>query len=223
LAFREALEKFKRAHPETKGIVLVTHSLGGVISHMQSFNLEQSDWRHVVGPKADTIFNAAGNDSLIHRALLFKANPDIKRVIFVAVPHRGANMAEGTLAGIAHKLITLPTSVVGKVNQAVLATIKTVAGIPTMPNIVNSLSPSNLTLKVMDTKPIIPPYHSILGNRGKAGPNERSSDGLVPYWSSHLEGAQSEIFVPGPHCCYNYPEATAEIRRILHLHLKSAR
>jgi len=34
-------------------------------------------------------------------------------------------------------------------------------------------------------------YHSIMGDRGK-GNTPESSDGVVPYWSSHLGGAASE-------------------------------
>ena len=34
------------------------------------------------------------------------------------------------------------------------------------------------------------PYHSIMGDRGK-GDTPNSSDGVVAYWSSHLEGAVS--------------------------------
>jgi len=42
------------------------------------------------------------------------------------------------------------------------------------------------------------PYHSIIGDRGR-GDTPNSSDGVVPYWSSHLDGAQSEKIVPSEH------------------------
>ncbi|HEY5892337.1 MAG TPA: hypothetical protein VIT91_03820 [Chthoniobacterales bacterium] len=37
-----------------------------------------------------------------------------------------------------------------------------------------------------------------LGDLGK-GNSPNSSDGIVPYWSSHLDGAVSEDFVPTSH------------------------
>jgi hypothetical protein len=42
--------------------------------------------------------------------------------------------------------------------------------------------------------PITPniPYRSIIGDRGR-GDTPNSSDGIVPYWSSHLDGAKSEL------------------------------
>jgi hypothetical protein len=75
-------------------------------------------------------------------------------------------------------------------------------------------------LKVLDTKPISAPHHSIIGDCGK-GDTPNSTDGVVKYWSSHLSGALSEKIVPGPHGACELPETIAELRRILHLHLKA--
>ena len=63
------------------------------------------------------------------------------------------------------------------------------------------------------------PYHSIMGDRGKGGNKDHtkpvSSDGVVPYWSSHLDGAQSELVVPSAHPAHQNSQAIAEVRRIL--------
>ena len=40
--------------------------------------------------------------------------------------------------------------------------------------------------------PIEVPYHSVIGQR-RPGPRERGSDGVVPYWSSHLDEAQCRL------------------------------
>jgi hypothetical protein len=60
------------------------------------------------------------------------------------------------------------------------------------------------------------PYYSIIGDRGR-GDTPQSSDGVVAYWSSHLEGAQSELIVPSNHSSPRNPQAIAEVRRILEL------
>ncbi|NQX01864.1 hypothetical protein HQ447_14505, partial [bacterium] len=49
-----------------------------------------------------------------------------------------------------------------------------------------------------------------------------SSDGVVPYSSSHLASAESELIVPGPHGSYGKPETIVELERILQLHLKAS-
>lgn len=57
------------------------------------------------------------------------------------------------------------------------------------------------------------PYHSIIGDRGQGG-SPNSSDGVVPYWSSHLPGAVSEKIVPSGHGVNKNAEGIEEIRRI---------
>ena len=41
----------------------------------------------------------------------------------------------------------------------------------------------------------------------------------MPYWSSHLDGAQSELVVPSGHSAHQNPQAIAEVKRILKLNL----
>jgi len=83
---------------------------------------------------------------------------------------------------------------------------------------VDTLAPTNRFVIAINTIPITPgiPYHTIMGDRGK-GDAPNSSDGVVPYWSSHMEGAQSELVVPSGHGAHQNPKAIQEVRRILML------
>jgi hypothetical protein len=85
-----------------------------------------------------------------------------------------------------------------------------------MPNSVDTLAPNNRFVKAINTIPITPdiPYHTIMGDRGK-GDAPNSSDGVVPYWSSHMDGATSELIVPSAHPAHQNPQAIEEVRRIL--------
>jgi hypothetical protein len=89
-----------------------------------------------------------------------------------------------------------------------------------LPNSVSGLSPNNPTFTVLDSRPIEVPHHSIIGDRGK-GDSPNSSDGVVEYPSSRLKSVKSEKIVPGPHGACELPETLDELRRLLHLHLKS--
>jgi hypothetical protein len=91
-----------------------------------------------------------------------------------------------------------------------------------LPNSVSNLAPKSPYLAVLNKQRIQAPYNSIIGNRGKPGPLADSTDGVVPYWSSHLDGAKSECIVPGPHGSCELPQTIAELDRILRLHLKSS-
>ena len=61
-----------------------------------------------------------------------------------------------------------------------------------LPNSVDTLAPNNRFVVAINKIPITPgiPYHSIVGDRGR-GDTPNSSDGVVAYWSSHLDGAAS--------------------------------
>jgi hypothetical protein len=56
---------------------------------------------------------------------------------------------------------------------------------------------------------------SIMGDRG-LGDGPESSDGVDPYSSSHLEGAESELIVPAGHTVFSNDATVNEIKRILH-------
>src|SRR5438045_8655062 len=87
-----------------------------------------------------------------------------------------------------------------------------------MANSVDTLEPNDRFVEAVNKIPITPgiPYHSIMGDRGR-GNTPNSSDGVVPYWSSHLDGAQSELIVNSDHGAQYNPEAIREVERILNL------
>jgi hypothetical protein len=81
---------------------------------------------------------------------------------------------------------------------------------------VRTLSPKSTALIVLSKLPLEVPYHSVMGQQ-RPGPKGRGSDGVVPYWSSHLDGAQSELIVRSEHGVFRNSEAVQEVIRILHL------
>ena len=93
-----------------------------------------------------------------------------------------------------------------------------------IPNSVDTLAPNNRFVRAIQTIPLTPgiPYHVISGDRGKGGNKDKTkpvmADGIVPYWSSHMDGAQSELVVPSSHSAHQNPQAIAEVKRILKLH-----
>ena len=131
-------------------------------------------------------------------------------------------MAAGWLGRLGTKLVKSPLTLL-KAGTEVVGSINPIGGktVSKIPNSVDTLSPNNRFVKIINTIPINKdiPYHSIIGDRGKGGNKDHtkpmSSDGFVPYWSSHVEGAQSELIVPSGHSAHQNPEAIKEVRRIL--------
>ena len=205
-------------------MVIVNHSLGGDLTHLQVIDSGDVIVKGIFKENAPKIM-ALPPDSPIKQALVFKANPRIKRVVFVAAPHRGAPLAANIIGRIGATLIHLPTQVISDVGTATIEEAAAAAGLKKdfVPNSINGLSPSSPLLISMNEVPIRVPFHSIIGVAGEPkAPLEKTSDTVVPYWSSHLAAARSEKIVPYPHTAmFVKPEATDEIKRILHLHLAS--
>jgi pimeloyl-ACP methyl ester carboxylesterase len=223
LRLREELEKVRKLYPDSKDMVLVGHSMGGILSHTQVITVDRSAWDVIGKDQAGRFFANVRPGDLVERCTIFKANPHVDRAIFICTPHRGSEMAIGTIGELAIKLITLPVDIVSTAAGTVGSSISIVTGDPNrMPTSIDGLSPRNPTLKMLDTRPIEVPHHSIIGDRGK-GDSPDSSDGVVEYWSSRLKSAESEKIVPGPHGSCELPETLDELRRLLHLHLKKCR
>jgi hypothetical protein len=72
--------------------------------------------------------------------------------------------------------------------------------------------------RIVGTLPITIPHHSIIGRTGLPKSLAESTDGAVPYSSSHLSTAQSEKVIGHWHSLCRQPESVAEIMRILRLH-----
>jgi pimeloyl-ACP methyl ester carboxylesterase len=223
LRLREELARIDQVYPNHKPYVMVGHSMGGMLTHDQVITVTRGMWEKALGQTARNIFRENSSDSLVVRATTFRGNPRIKRVVFICTPHRGSNMASGGLGRFAISLITLPGQLATVMKDA-LSTgdlVKLTGSAKRLPNSVWGLKPSNPALPVINEAPISVPYHSIIGDRGK-GNSPNSSDGVVAYWSSHLDGAQSELIVPGPHGSCELPQTIVELDRILRLHLKTS-
>jgi pimeloyl-ACP methyl ester carboxylesterase len=215
---REELARMQRLHPMPRGFIMIGHSMGGLISRMQATDAGRAVWDANLGKQADRKFAKLPSDDMVKRVLLFNSNPQARRIVFICTPHRGSELALGSIGTMAIKLIQLPTDFVAAMTKSAGDILSMVGGKPQIPNSITSLSPKNPTLIAMDKLPIRAPHHSIIGDRGK-GNTPHSSDGIVPYWSSHLASAQSELIVPGPHGSFQLPQTIEELRRILRLHL----
>ncbi len=221
LRLREDLEKFYQHHPDAKDGVLVGHSMGGILSRTQVTTVRREDWNVIGTEKADRFFANVKPSDLIHRSTMFSANPQIDRTVFICTPHRGSEMAVGTVGDLAIRLISLPRDLASTLTGTLGDSLSIITSdSKRLPNSVTGLSPKNPTHKVLDHRPIEVPHHSIIGDRGK-GDTPQSSDGVVEYWSSQLKSAKSEKIVPGPHGACELPETIEELKRVLHLHLKS--
>jgi len=222
---RKELERVRRKHPDHKDIVLVGHSMGGVINRLILLNPGDRIWRSYFGkPPSETDLDGESRQ-IIEDAFVFHAQPNVSRAVFFSAPHRGSELAVSWIGRLGSRMVRTP-ALFADIRDSVVNVLKNddAALILNRPaNSIDTLSPDDHFVVVTKDLPISGgiPYHSVMGNRGKPVPKEESSDGVVAYWSSHLGGAQSECLVPSGHSSHNHPEGIEELHRILLLHLES--
>ena len=227
LLLRRELDALDRTFPHHRPIVLVGHSMGGIISRLMVTDSGGDKlWRYFFGkPPAQTKLSP-DTKALLEKALIFKPRRDVARLIFISTPHRGSVIAENPIGRIGSSLIRKSVQYMNAGREILQASVvqedPTVLKLNRLPNSIDTLAPNDPFVKEMNTLPMAKriPYHSIIGDRGR-GDTPNSSDGVVPYWSSHLDGAESEKIVPSGHGAEHSPQGIAEVLRILHEHIAS--
>ena len=216
----EAKEAFKHT-------VIIGHSMGGLLSKTLLQDPGDSLVRQASGKPWTEVQKMCTPEQqkLIEDVALYHSVPFVRRVLFLAVPHRGSKMAQYMQVRMIARLIKLPTGLVNdltgivrtlsaKQNAADKIEIRIRSGL-------EGLSPKDHSLRALQALPLRSdvPFHSIIGNNKKATPG--GTDGVVEYWSSHLDQVRSELVVQSGHSVQQHPVAIYEVRRILLEHLNA--
>ena len=206
-------------------MVVVGHSMGGVISRASLVDPGDRFYKASYSRPIDELFISSSTRHAIESVRLYKPLKSPSRAIFMAAPHRGSPLADRRLVHWMSSIVRLPKTLTIDFATATLDEISKAIqqGGQTRPPLTSfgTLTPKYRPYGAINNSPFRPKltYHSILGDRGK-GDGAKSTDGIVPYWSSHLDGAKSERIVPSGHSLCSHPETIAEVARILKLHLK---
>ncbi len=211
-----------------RNMVLIGHSMGGLVSKAQVQDSGDRIWVNILGDTPAALGLSKEEHEALRRYLEFDPNPNISRIIFAATPHRGSSMADGRLARIGRSLVKLPGQTFGSTFEVLESLASRDAYLSEllkrgMPTSVDNLSPGSPYVRIANSLPFRPGVrlHSIIGNKeGRPLTDPECSDGVVPYSSSHLDNVESELIVRSGHGVHEKPEAVEEMRRILRLHLK---
>ncbi len=221
---RRELDEAEKNYPMRKKMVVIGHSMGGCISRVLITDSDRPIWDQMFNVAPEKMDLTPEHKHILTESTIFKHRPEIGRVIFISAPLRGADKAEGWLGRIGPRLVKLPSDMVsiGKEEARFVTHAEGHKHLDRFPDSVDTLSPDNDFVRALHAVPLKSgiPHHTIAGDRGK-GDAPNSSDGIVPYWSSHLPDAQSEKIVPSHHNAQQHPEAIKEVHRILQLHSKT--
>ncbi len=214
-------------------MVFVGHSMGGLISRLQTVQSDDDFWKGQSDRPFDSLTLSPDAKAELQPLYFFPRQTSIKRVVFIGTPHEGSRISPSFVGQFANRLAGLP--------KKLLAATKDLAqqnpglalryDLKNMPSSVDTLAPGSIDLVTLAAKPRPPQvlYHSIVGiapagtaqvERLFSGPEP--GDGVVPYHSAHLPVANSEKIVAADHFhVHQHPLAILEVRRILFEHLES--
>ncbi len=210
--------------PGMNQMVLVGHSMGGLVSRMQVIDSGNDMWNAYFTEPPEKLDVSSSTRKRLEKSLFFQRRDYVKRLIFIAVPHRGSDIASRNFVKRLSSLIRLP------VDSLLLATEVMRGNTDALsPQVrdwgmfaflsIGTLSPKHPYLKALNSKPIPVPHHSIIGRSGRAPTLELSSDRVVPYWSSHLPTG-TEVIVPWWHGCVEQKIVVDEVVKRLKQHLR---
>ena len=200
-------------------MVMIGHSQGGILTKLMAIRSGNRFWENITKEPFEDVKTAPETRELLREAMFFEPVPTLRRVVFIATPHRGSYQASGWALGLIRRFITLPGTLVSQFQG--LAQAQTFGlGIRELPTSVDNMSPGHQFLKALNDLPIDAGItaHSIIAVRGD-GPVTGKSDGVVAYESAHIEGVASELVVRSDHSTQGHPDTVEEVRRILREHL----
>lgn len=233
----QTLSTLQQKYPQSQqDIVLIGHSMGGIISRLL---VSQDD----LSPRVLSYIQKKCKDCrkenhiisqiIAQNADYLKLNsltPKVKRSVFISAPLKGTDYADKWFTQTARKLIKLPLTFTNatiehlnyQFNDENVKFLNKELKQNLLQNGASNLSPKSTFMYITHDVKIVQnlPYHVIVGNNTKSNDKTIMTDGIVPYLSSHLDGAISEKIIEGGHSIQYTPEAVLELRRILHLHLQ---
>ena len=228
---RGDLAKLRRdvdPHNQSKAMdemVLVGHSMGGLISRMQVIDSGDDFWQII---SDEPIANVKGDPLTIEQIrdlYYFQADQSIKKIVTIGAPHRGSTHANNATRWLSHQLFRLPKKWTAnfdnfvKENEGVLRNTKQLM----VPTSIDSLSPQSPYIQKLLQAQVKPEVdlHNVYGNAPayklvesiRTGP---AGDGVVSVESAQLPGALSSKEIPAEHMeIHQHPECILEVKRIL--------
>ena len=206
-------------------MVVVGHSLGGLIAKGQTIESEGLVWEAIAkGP----FQGLRGNPSEIAttaQEVYFQPSPTIRRVVYIGTPHNGTSFARGFLARSGERIITQETPAtlahrefLERNSDVFCPRLRDCAA-----TMLDQLEPNQPTLLAMNRARRAPwiTTNSIMGEGGWFGLGG-PTDGIVNLASAKNPGDQSEKIIRGIHThLHRNPETFVEVFRILKLHCQN--
>jgi pimeloyl-ACP methyl ester carboxylesterase len=220
-ALRDRLDP-DRADPSWDRMILIGHSMGGLLCKMMAQDSGSKLLDLITDRPIEELAGPAESLALLKREMIYMPLPEVRRLIFIATPHRGSPLDREPIRAVASRFVP-PSDGLQREYASLLASNDPDAFRPAfragLPTSIDQLVWEHPLLLAIDGLPIEPKVqrHSIIADRRKT-PRADGGDGLVPYASAHHPGAASELLVSAGHLCLENPDVIGEVARILKEH-----
>lgn len=212
----------QRDDPALDQMILVGHSLGGLVAKMQIVTSHDILWNKVALKPFSSLRASSEIEARLAKDFFFDPLPFVTRVVFIATPHQGSSLARRLAGRVGSSLVRFNVDEETTYRETVGANCDLFR--PEIarrrPTSVDLLEPTSPFLAALQEMPLLPcvHLHSIIGTGGTHVVGEES-DGVVNVSSAKQCGVESEIYVHAKHeKVHRDPEAILEIERILRLH-----
>ncbi len=219
-----AREQFDPQHQDRalEQMVLVGHSMGGLVAQLQIASSQDILWRHAANLPLETVRATPKMCARLRRTFFFDPSPLVRRVVFIATPHRGSGMSRRVIGRVASSLVRYSPVETAQYRQLMDNNREVFKEYlwDSRPTAVDLLEPSNPMLLALAEMPLDcrVQNHSIVGTSRRTFTGELS-DGVVPVSSARQAGVCSEVFIPTRHDkLHRDPACVAELMRIMRVH-----
>jgi hypothetical protein len=204
-------------------MVLVGHSMGGLLSYLLTVDSGDTLWKSVSDTPVAELPANDDTSSEIERVFFFESDPSIDRIITIATPFQGSRYANRFTRWLSQAIVSLPAKT--------LEATQLMTGLDSRQGWRNVFTPRtsldslakesavvNLIGQTTTQDSVI--HNNIVGvSRGQS--LKWWTDGVVTYRSAHRDDADSEITVAAGHSqVHRHENAIKEVTRALKDHLK---
>ena len=208
----------QRQDPRQDQMVVVGHSMGGLISRMLTQNSDNRFWNAVSRTPFYQARLTPEARQRLQRTYFFQPHPSVRRVVTIATPFGGSSYANRFTRWLARSVISLPSRTLDTMGQAFRN--GSISGIRS-PTSVDGLDPNSPILRAIETSPLNPSvaYHNVVAAEDPDARNP--SDGIVDMDSAIRHDVRSQLVVQARHSnVQRHHQTVSEVFRILMRHLQ---
>ncbi len=219
--------------PMLDEMVLVGHSMGGLVSRLQTLDSEDRFWRLLSDKPVEQLTGDEPTRQRLRDTLYFTANPSIARVVTIGTPHLGSPVSNNVTRWFSQQLFRLPDTLTNEYRKIVRDNpgYFLESNLLSITTSTDALSSESRFFEAMQAarRSSRVTYHNIIGVKpaGSVLPwshAEPDSDGVVSLESARTPDASTEVEVPAEHSViHKHPRAIMEVRHVLLDHLAQIR